>query len=246
MKEHTYTSDKPRKNFTLIELLVVIAIIAILASMLLPALNKARGKAKATSCKSNLKQIGLSLYSYSIDYSDLIGYAHLRDENGSYLSDTKTWTRLLIDPGYINNGVVNCPARSKRNYDKYRTYGMYRSQSETAAQAPFLVNTGGNTGNSFYKIGKIDRPAKFIIVADCSQNTDTLQRDFYYWTWQGFGSENCAIHALHQNTANALIIDGHAEAINGQELQTYCTTSKDSDKHIRPYFKEDYTKGYVP
>lgn len=100
-----------RKQFTIIELLVVIAIIAILAAMLLPALNKARESSRHITCLSNVKQLGLGIVSYSFDFGEYIPSINVSALNTQ--TDTSSWCTwlFLLSQGYCNpSAALKCPS----------------------------------------------------------------------------------------------------------------------------------------
>jgi len=229
-----------KTNFTLIELLVVIAIIAILAGMLLPALNKARDKGRTLKCLSNLKQMGTAGQSYANSYNDI--WVPYQVNNGAdrwYLSKAfKDQLGVSVQdavwlPNYWPVNIL-CPLAtySQSNNKKWGqaeySYGMVREGSNDK------VNPGDpvNTYNVCYKLNKIKKPSTKIVFAD-GRASGTIS--YYgsdpssYWKYAEYQSppiaadtpyakECVAYRHTGQTVANIAFFDGHATSTNYNKI----------------------------
>lgn len=182
---------------------MVVAIIGLLASLLLPAISRAKSSSGRIHCLNNLKQVGLATLLYAQENEGSV-------QIDAPLDTGTTWGSLLSSNGNFKTlDLFLCPVYAPKRFTNwFRTYGI--------RQDPPVEYTTGEFGE-ILKIERVHQPSEYLHLADTtSRGRQGIGASQYYYFRMESEKE---VHARHQLTANGFFLDGHVESANRKRLE---------------------------
>ena len=199
---------KIKNDFTLIELLVVIAVISILASLLLPALGKARSKGQEAVCKNNLKQVFSAFYMYS------------EDNQGRLLppidpSISLPWSGPMTSMNYLPVDVPECPLYDTKDNSLSTIYGLRAISDADKDEISYNPSAGWNLRGLEFDL--VLAPTEYTFISDSILTTINQQ---WYVTAPWNNASGLKIHLRHFKKATCLKVDGSVTSETSSSLSS--------------------------